>query len=399
MTDKNLTATGGGYAPEGWLQWPDDSDFSFQFVRILAAAQEGASTIGECFQTAGRIAAGDRESWHAEWMKTGHASRARAEEAEEKGYAETAKANWIRATNYYRSAEFFLDPQDDRRLPNFDLIELCSHRAMALMEPKGEIVKIPYTDEEDPDAYMDGYFLPTPVGSGARPAVVAFGGLDEFKDELIQEMTKYAHPRGFSVLYVDLPGQGGTLRRRGKIARPDTEVPVSGCVDYLLSRADVDPDRIALYGASLGGYYSARAASFEKRFKCAVVDGAQWCLADSAKSVPADSPGVALMLAKWVFGAETHAELVEIAQEFDLNGVVDKISYPLLIVHGEEDEWGRYPAETLYEYTKKHGVDVEIKWFAANETGAAHCQCDNPTLGMEYICDWIGAQLGCLDEK
>ena len=33
-------------------------------------------------------------------------------------------------------------------------------------------------------------------------------------------------------------------------ARVDTEVPVGACVDYLQSRPDVDPDRIALYGAS-----------------------------------------------------------------------------------------------------------------------------------------------------
>src|SRR5688572_6407890 len=104
--DQALSATGGGYAADGWLQWPDDSDFSFQFIRILAAAQEGASTIGECFRTAGRIRPRSWESWHEEWMRTGDTSRARAEAAEAKGHKETAKANWLRATNYYRSAEF-----------------------------------------------------------------------------------------------------------------------------------------------------------------------------------------------------------------------------------------------------------------------------------------------------
>ena len=27
------------------------------------------------------------------------------------------------------------------------------------------------------------------------------------------------------------------------------------------------------------------------------------------------------------------------------------------------------------------------------ETGAAHCQCDNPTLGKEYACDWLADKL------
>jgi hypothetical protein len=37
------------YSDAGWLQWPDDEAYSFQFMRMLGAAQEGASTISECF--------------------------------------------------------------------------------------------------------------------------------------------------------------------------------------------------------------------------------------------------------------------------------------------------------------------------------------------------------------
>jgi hypothetical protein len=36
------------YRDAGWLQWPDEA-YSFQFMRMLGAAQEGASTISECF--------------------------------------------------------------------------------------------------------------------------------------------------------------------------------------------------------------------------------------------------------------------------------------------------------------------------------------------------------------
>jgi dienelactone hydrolase len=36
-------------------------------------------------------------------------------------------------------------------------------------------------------------------------------------------------------------------------------------VDYLLSRPDVDPERIALIGLSFGGYLAPRAATAEHR--------------------------------------------------------------------------------------------------------------------------------------
>src|SRR5262245_20900105 len=37
------------YTDVGWLQWPDDEAYPFQFMRMLGAAQEGAGTIPECF--------------------------------------------------------------------------------------------------------------------------------------------------------------------------------------------------------------------------------------------------------------------------------------------------------------------------------------------------------------
>ena len=44
------------------MQWPDNEDYSLQFMRVLGSAQEGGSTISECFLTASHIAAGAREA-------------------------------------------------------------------------------------------------------------------------------------------------------------------------------------------------------------------------------------------------------------------------------------------------------------------------------------------------
>jgi hypothetical protein len=37
------------YRDAGWLQWPDDEAYSFRFMWMLGATQEGAGTISECF--------------------------------------------------------------------------------------------------------------------------------------------------------------------------------------------------------------------------------------------------------------------------------------------------------------------------------------------------------------
>lgn len=393
-------ARGGEYQPQGWMQWPANRDYSFQFVRALGAAQEGASMISECFLAATRIIAGDDESWYAEWKKLGEVGRGRAEAAIAVGHIQTAKMNWLRAANYYRSAEFFLDHNDPRRIELLDLIEGCSQLYMKHMLPGSEVVKIPYEN----GAHLDAYFIPAPDGLARKPVVICFGGLDEFKDELLHEMTKHAMPRGLSLLLVDLPGQGATLRRQKLTARLDTEVPVTACVEYLLSRTDVDPGRLALYGASLGGYYAPRAASVEHRFQCVVSDGAMWRLKPEELGDLIDQKAIGMRHMHWVLGipgagtAEGLESLKQAMRGFNLEGVLEKIRCPYLITEGEHDYAGPHQARESYNYAKAHGMDVTLKMFMAEETGASHCQVDNPTLGQEYICDWIADRLG-IDQK
>jgi hypothetical protein len=49
------------------------------------------------------------------------------------------------------------------------------------------------------------------------------------------------------------PGQGSALRDQKLRFRPDWDAVVTPAVDWLLARPDVDPNRIALMGMSLGG--------------------------------------------------------------------------------------------------------------------------------------------------
>jgi hypothetical protein len=43
-------------------------------------------------------------------------------------------------------------------------------------------------------------------------------------------------------------------------------------------------------------------------------------------------------------------------------------------------------------------VDVTLKLIGEDETGAEHCQHDNPTIGMEYLCDWLAQRFG-IDQR
>ena len=88
--------------------------------------------------------------------------------------------------------------------------------------------------------------------------LICTGGLDSIKDEMWFMQALGCLQRGISMLMIDGPGQGGTLRRHKIVTRADSEVPIGKCIDWLERRPDVDRFRIAVCGSSLGGRYAAR---------------------------------------------------------------------------------------------------------------------------------------------
>jgi hypothetical protein len=396
MTDSTIEQLtderGAHFEPYGWHHWPEHPWMSYQFRRALGETQEGGGSISECFQTASRMKPGDEESWHEEWLVTADRNRARGDAAEGAGNIQTAKACWLRAVDNYRSAEFWLAGDDPRRLATFDKCEASFQKAGRYFTPPVERVEIPYED----GVHLAGYFIRAPYDTGRQPVLIAFGGLDSFKEELLFMVGNGSLRRGISCLLVDGPGQGATLRRFGVHNRYDYEVPVGRCIDYLETREDVDPSRIAVSGSSLGGYYAARAGSFEHRLAAVVSHGAIWSIQDLWGGAGEDH-GLAGHI-KWVFGADSMAAALEKARPFTLDGVLGGMECPYLIVHGGHDVLGVTQAQRVYDDARARGVDATLKLIGEEETGAEHCQHDNPTIGMEYLCDWLAERFG-IDQR
>src|SRR5207244_8166907 len=78
--------------------------------------------------------------------------------------------------------------------------------------------------------------------------------------------------RGYNVLAFDGPGQGAALREQKLVMRPDWEAVITPVVDYALTCGEIAPDKIVLFGYSLGGFLVARAAAFEHRVAALILD-------------------------------------------------------------------------------------------------------------------------------
>jgi hypothetical protein len=55
-------------------------------------------------------------------------------------------------------------------------------------------------------------------------------------------------------------------------------------------------------------------------------------------------------------------------------------------------------ATKTYEYARAHGVNATLRFVTPEETGAEHCQHDNPTIGQELLADWLADVFG-IDQR
>lgn len=381
------------YEPYGWQHWPTHPWLSLQFRRGLGETQYGGGAISECLLVASRVDPDDPETWFREFRIRADRNREQGARAEQAGHLVTARDAWLRATNYYRLSEFWLAADDPRRSETLDKIESSFQLAGRLFTNPVEPVEIPYVD----GSALYGYFLRSANKAITRsPVVVACGGLNSFKEELYFMMGIGALRRGISCLLIDGPGQGATLRRAGILGRPDFEVPLGKCIDYLETRDDVDTGRIAMCGTSLGGYYAARAACFEPRLAAAISHGAIWSFKSvwEGREEAAIKSGLA-MYVNWMLGASDLDEATKLAEPFTLDEVIlQNLRIPYLVLHGSHDVISTRDATLVYDSARNAGVDVTLRLVDPEDTGAEHCQHDNPTVGQEIAFDWLADRFG-----
>ena len=249
------------------VQFKDDMSFAFQFVRNIAFMYYCGSDLGEMIATSDKIKAGDFESWFTEWDKLGRRILDRADASLAKGHNESARTSYLRASTYFRMAEFYLHgkPDDPRIISEATDSQRAYAKAAKLTGPTWEPIEIPYEGTTLP-----GYFYKVDDSGKQRPTLIFHGGYDSSLEELYYFAAAAAVKRGYNCLTWDGPGQGLPLREQKLTFRYDWEKVVTPTVDYALTRSDVDRDNLALMGMSLGGYFAARAAAFEHRFRAVI---------------------------------------------------------------------------------------------------------------------------------
>jgi dipeptidyl aminopeptidase/acylaminoacyl peptidase len=376
------------------MLFPGNYTWSAAIRGAIATSLWGGADLGEVYKVVAALKgrAGEGPAWFAEWSAMAEKVARLGEAAEAAGHAATASAAYMRAANYYQTGERLLQPRSEES-------QRAYARAVALFK-KGipdvpflaiEAVEVPFEGKSLP-----GYFVKSRDAGGPLPTLVFFDGLDITKEMQYFRGVPELIKRGLAVLIVDIPGTGEAIRFRAMPARHDTNVAGTAAVDYLATRRDVDKDRLAVMGISLGGYYAPRAAAFEPRFKACVSWGAIWDYhatwkkrVEKAFQASLSVPGEHIM---WVLGVDNIDAALKKLEGFRLAGVAEKVACPYLLTHGERD--AQIPMEDARALFNAIGAkDKTLKVFTFEEGGYEHCQGDNLTIGIAYIGDWLAERL------
>lgn len=380
----------------------------FYFAWILAHQSEGGSALGECFYTASQVKDGDPESWYTAWAEIARRVESQATHALESGHRVSAREAYLRAFTYHQMAAIFVRPRDQRLRETWQKVQWCFRQAAAQFSPPIEPVQIPFEGKSLP-----GYFLHGNDGIRKAPTLIMIGGGETCAEELYFWVGPAGVRRGYHVLMVDLPGQGGTPFD-GLFVRTNSEVPIRAVVDYALARPEVDPERLGLFGISGGGYMVSRAVPFEKRIKaCAasapIIDVHRLATAEfppallKAPAVVGDAlvklaglqsplPVIAMEKFCWQAGVSKTSEALEMARQARVERI-DEITCPVLCMVGEgESEEQMAQAREFYNALK---CPKELRIFTAADGADAHCQVNNLNLMQQVVFDWLDKVIEC----
>jgi pimeloyl-ACP methyl ester carboxylesterase len=382
----------------------DDEDMDFNLMWVLGNSGAGGAELGECLRAAAQIK--DPQSWVTEWAKAGQRLEAVAQAAERAHHLVSAREAYLRAFSYYQASIFSARPQDKRLAENWRRGTSCFQKAAALLDPPIVQIEVPFQPYP-----LHGYFMPALSGAAKAPTLIYVTGGEGWAEHAYFWVGA-GRSRGYNIVAVDLPIHVGSRLRYPELPLKDPsgaiDAPLKAIIDYTVQRPDVDRDRVALIGFSIGGYFAQRAAMADDAYciKALIADSP---ISDPYRLSMAEFPPALLKAPTfvtslvgqmtmhqntmtsitaertcWQFGVSSLSQLIEFGREII---EPEKIHCPTLCL-ASEGEAPMFLTQT-HEVYNALKVPKNLHIFSIEEGADAHCQVNNPTLMQEVVYDWL----------
>ncbi len=236
------------------------------------------------------------------------------------------------------------------------------------------------------DGKMISGFLYKPPAKfpGKRPVLIVIHGGPEGQSQpvFLGRSNYYLNELGISLIYPNVRGSTGygktfSLLDNG-FKREDTYKDINALFDWIASRADLDPDRVAVTGGSYGGHMTLAVSTFySDRVRCSVDIVGMSNLVTFLEHTEAYRRD----LRRVEYGDERDPKMREFLEKIAPMNSIERIKKPMFVIAGKNDP--RVPvseSEQIAEALKKQGTPVWL--LIAKDEG--HGYRKKPNLDFQF---------------
>ena len=246
----------------------EDPEMDFQLIRQLGVTPSSAASIGECLLIANQMASESPGDWvqafekQATWQKNDGLARLK------KNHTVSGKKQLFKASNSFRAAEYYSPLLSTKHQELGQQSADCFISALGCMNLHYETHSIPFENVQLPI-----YFISPANDGDKRQTLLILSGFDGTLEESFFMNGLAAIERNYNIILFAGPGQMDLFRYYSDTYFiPDYERILTPVIDFFEHREEVDMEKLALLGNSLGGYFATRATAFEPRIKALIAN-------------------------------------------------------------------------------------------------------------------------------
>ena len=294
-----------------------------------------------------------RRAFPRAWAAGAARQEEMAEDALAAGHRVTAAQHFHRAAIYYGRAQHLIPVDGNAKKMSYHASTVKNYdRLIELLD--GSVTRHVIPFENGKNLYCLFHKVP---GDGPKPTVLYQPGMDAIKEDFPNPNNNEFTRRGMNICVMDGPGQGECNINQvwqvvGNYARAGSTV-----IDMLVERDDVDADKIAVFGTSMGSRYSVEIAAADSRVKAAVGQMANVGPTDVIFNQAQPNFKRIYMYMTNIYDEDAFDKF---ADEMDANFFAsgEKLACPYLLVAGEMDELT--PPEDVHAWLDRLNCSKEL---------------------------------------
>jgi dienelactone hydrolase len=297
-----------------------------------------------------------------------------------------ARENYFVAALLYGSAQWPIYENTRENITLNDKKNACYQKYVQYADHEIRRAEIPLAGKSLP-----GYFHPpSNPPTGRLPCVVVIGGMDSVKEIGCALYGDKFLTRGIAVLAVEGPGQGECNVRDIHVTATNWSDAGRAILSWVRSQKEIDPDRIALRGQSMGSFFATQVASIDDRVKGCAVQA--MCHEPEMNTLFSMASPTFKLRFMYMAGYQDEPAFDKFAQTLSLHGVGEKVKCAYLAVAGEDDHLS--PIQFTYDLLETISAPKQMLLYEGADHGVGNAS--SVALGPSsatFIAEWLKDRL------